>query len=70
MTNDWYGEYDKKDNETIKYMLKFTSRACLPISAVFLSDKTGSTVLHFSDIKLGIWNLHVFDIPKECVGKQ
>jgi hypothetical protein len=69
LTNEWTGELYTKNNETIRYVLQFTSRYCLPVSAVYMSESSGVTVLRFSDIKLGVCPF-AFEIPKECVQEK
>ena len=65
LTCNWFGKFVTKNN-TVRYMLQFTNVACLPVSATFITENYGATVMHFSDIKPGIKNPNVFDIPKEC----
>jgi len=69
LTNEWTGEIYTKNNETLRYILQFTNRYCLPVSAVYMSENSGVTVLRFSDIKLGVCPF-AFEIPKECVKEK
>jgi hypothetical protein len=69
-TNNWYGEHKSEKGNNVRYMLQYTNAGCLPVSAVFITESSGTTVLHFTDIKLGIKCPYAFDIPKECLGKE
>jgi hypothetical protein len=67
LVHNWFGKHQTKTNQTVRYMLQFTRHACLPVSAAFIIENYGATVMHFSNIKPGIKDPSVFNIPPECI---
>lgn len=66
LIHNWFGKFQTKENQTVRYMLQFTRVACLPVTAAFITENYGATLMHFADIRPGIKDPKVFNIPAEC----